>query len=91
MISEKDKKAILDLAKKYKVKRVILFGSASKDKIKSRDIDLAVEGIPDKLFFKFYSELMFSLSKPVDLVDLRKKSKFTEIITAEGIQIYGQS
>ena len=91
MISEKDKKTILDLAQKYKVKRVILFGSASKDKIKSRDIDLAVEGVPDKLFFKFYSELMFSLSKPVDLVDLGKKSKFTEIITAEGIQIYGQS
>ncbi len=91
MISEKDKKAILDLAKRYNVKRVILFGSASKDKIKSRDIDLAVEGIPDKLFFKFYSELMFSLSKPVDLVDLREKSKFTEIITAEGLQIYGQS
>jgi len=75
MISEKDKKAILALAQKYKVKRVILFGSASKDKIKSRDIDLAVEGIPDKLFFKFYSELMFSLSKPVDLVDLRKKKQ----------------
>ena len=89
MISESDKKAILDLAKKYKVKRVILFGSASRDKVKSRDIDLAVEGIPDKLFFKFYSELMFNLSKPVDLVDLRQKSKFTEIITAEGIQIYG--
>ena len=91
MISESDKKAILDLAKKYKVKRVILFGLASRDKIKSRDIDLAVEGVPDKLFFKFYSELMFSLSKPVDLVDLRQKSKFTEIITSEGIQIYGQS
>ncbi len=89
MISEKDKKAILDLAKKYKVKRIILFGSALKDKIKSRDIDLAVEGIPDKLFFKFYSELIFSLSKPVDLVDLSKKSKFSEILTSEGIQIYG--
>ena len=88
MISEKDKKTILELAKKYKVKRIILFGSASKDKI-SRDIDLAVEGIPDKLFFKFYSELIFSLSKPVDLVDLSKKSKFSEIITSEGIQLYG--
>ncbi len=91
MISEKDKKIIVDLAKKYKAKRVILFGSASKNTLESRDIDLAVEGIPDKLFFKFYSELIFKLSKPVDLVDLKGKSKFTEIITAEGIQIYGQS
>ncbi len=89
MISEKDKMAILDLAKKYKVKRIVLFGSALKDKINSRDIDLAVEGIPDKLFFKFYSELIFTLSKPVDLVDLTKKNKFSEILTSEGIQIYG--
>jgi len=89
MISEKDKKAILDLAKKYRVKRIILFGSASKDKIMSKDIDLAVEGIADKLFFKFYSELIFSLSKPVDLIDLSKKTKFSKIIATEGIQIYG--
>ncbi len=55
------------------------------------DIDLAVDGIPDKLFFKFYSELIFNLSKPVDLVDLNKKSKFLDILTSEGIQIYGQA
>ena len=91
MISEKDKRVILELAKKYKVKRIILFGSGSKDKIKSRDIDLAVEGIPDKLFFKFYSELIFNLSQPVDLVDLSRKNKFTEIVSSEGILLYGQS
>ena len=89
MISEKDKKIILDLAKKYKVKRIILFGSGSKEFGTNRDIDLAVEGIPDRLFFKFYSELIFNLSKPVGLVDIGKKSKFLEILTAEGIQLYG--
>jgi len=73
MISEKDKKEILRLAKKYKVNRIVLFGSGSKRSSKNRDIDLAVEGIPDKLFFKFYSELIFNLSQPVDLVDLSKK------------------
>ncbi|HED09962.1 MAG TPA: nucleotidyltransferase domain-containing protein [Caldithrix abyssi] len=91
MISEKDKKVILDLAKEYNVQRIILFGSSSKDNIKSRDIDLAVEGIPDRLFFKFYSELIFNLSQPVDLIDLSKKNKFTEIVSSEGIQLYGQS
>ncbi len=91
MISEKDKKVILELAKKYKVKRIILFGSGSKDKTKSRDIDLAVEGIPERLFFKFYSELIFNLSQPVDLVDLSRKNKFTEIVSSEGVQLYGQS
>ncbi len=91
MISKNDKKAILDLAEKYKVKRVILFGSGSKSIGLNNDIDLAVDGIPDKLFFKFYSELIFNLSKPVDLVDLSRKSKFSEILISEGIQIYGQA
>ena len=88
-MSEKDKNTILEIAKKYKVRRVILFGSGSKESGKNKDIDLAVEGVPAKLFFKFYSELIFNLSQPVDLIDLSKKSKFSDILTAEGIQLYG--
>ena len=89
MISEKDKEIIINIAKKYKVKRIILFGSGIKESGQNRDIDMAVEGVPDKLFFKFYSELIFNLSQPVDLVDLNKKSKFSEILLSEGFQLYG--
>ena len=49
MISEKDKKIILDLARKYKVKRIILFGSGSETSGPNNDIDLGVEGVSDKL------------------------------------------
>lgn len=89
MISEKDKKAIFELAEKYKVKRIILFGSGSRETGKNRDIDLAVEGIPDNLFFKFYSELIFNLSQPVDLIDLNRPGKFSEILSSEGVLLYG--
>jgi len=89
LISDKDKKINLYIAQKYKIKRVILFGSGSKTSGKKRDIDLAVDGLPDKLFFKFYSELIFNLSQPVDLVDISKKTKLSEILISEGIQIYG--
>ena len=88
MISEKDKKNILKLSEKYEAKKVFLFGSGSTSK-ESRDIDLAVEGIPNTVFFKFYSELIFSLSKPVDLVDLSKKSRFNDLILSEGTLLYG--
>ena len=88
MISENDKKSILEISKKYKVKKVFLFGSGSTSK-ESRDIDLAVEGVPNSIFFKFYSELIFSLSKPVDLVDLSKKSRFNDLILSEGTLLYG--
>jgi len=88
MISEHDKRAIETLARKYKAKRVLLFGSALSSHAESRDIDIAVEGVPDELFFTFYGELMRVLSKPVDVVDLSRPSRFTELILAEGELLY---
>lgn len=89
MISEHDKKTIIELAAKYKVTRLLLFGSSLDSDRESNDIDLAVEGVPEDLFFKFYSELIFNLSKPVDLVDIGKKSRFRDLIVEESINLYG--
>ena len=89
MISEHDKQKIIALAKKYKVAKIMLFGSNLDTQIEAQDIDLAVEGIIDSKFFKFYGELIFSLSKPVDLIDLRRKSLFNDIIKSEGLILYG--
>ncbi|OGU76735.1 MAG: hypothetical protein A2V93_06605 [Ignavibacteria bacterium RBG_16_34_14] len=89
MISKEDKNKLLDIAKKYKATKLYLFGSNLDSKKEPNDIDIAVEGIPDSLFFKFYSELIFALSKPVDLIDLKKKTLFNEIIKSEGILLYG--
>ena len=90
MISEKDKSTIISIAGRFKVKRILLFGSniSSGDR-EGRDIDLAVEGVPPKDFFKFYGELLFSLNKPVDLIDLSFDNKFNQLIRQEGIAIYG--
>ena len=88
MISLKEKSIISRIAGRYRVKRVILFGS-SLGKNSHRDIDLAVEGLRAKDFFKFYGDLLFSLPKPVDLVDLSQDSKFTRLVREEGLLIYG--
>lgn len=90
MISEKDKSTIASIASRFKARRILLFGSnvSSVDR-ESRDIDLAVEGVPPKDFFKFYGELLFSLNKPVDLVDLSIDNKFNRLIRKEGLAIYG--
>ena len=89
MISKEDKKRLTEIAKKYNVSKLYLFGSNLDPARDSNDIDLAVEGIPDSLFFKFYGELIFSLSKPVDLIDLKKSSLFNTIVKSEGILLYG--
>lgn len=89
MISERDKKVIQELSKKYRVKKVLLFGSSLDPVKEGRDIDLAVDGIDPHEFFKYYGDLMLNLSKPVDLIDLSEISKFVDLVKEEGVPIYG--
>ncbi|MFO8087001.1 MAG: hypothetical protein R6T91_04230 [Bacteroidales bacterium] len=85
MISASDRDLIQDIARKYNVTRVILFGSSLFASVDSHDIDIAVEGLADRDYFSFYGELLQQLSKPVDVIDLSKKSKFVDMIEKEGI------
>ena len=89
MISDMDKQIITHCAEKYKVSSIYLFGSSLDKGGEPNDIDLAVEGIRPNVFFKFYGELMRNLSKPVDLVDLSRKSLFNQIIKEKRVKIYG--
>lgn len=88
MLNVNDKKMIIDLAKKYDVRAVILFGSSLEDGF-SEDIDLAVKGLDSSKFFKLYGELLKYLSKPVDLVDISSKSRFNDLVEKTGMVIYG--
>ncbi len=89
MITEKDKKIIREISEKYHIKRVLLFGSSLDTSKESRDIDIAVEGVSPKDFFRYYGELIFALSIPVDVIDLSEKSKFVKLVKEEGVPIYG--
>ena len=88
MITDTDKKIIEQLARKYHATRVVLFGSSLSPARDYRDIDIAVEGIKEKDFYTFYGELLCALSKPVDIIDLSKKTRFIELILREGIPLY---
>ena len=88
MVSTQDKATIQGIAKSYGVARVLLFGSSVSNGA-ARDIDLAVEGLAPSRFFSFYGDLIFALSKSVDVIDLDKKSQFTDIIRREGVALYG--
>jgi predicted nucleotidyltransferase len=89
MISEQDSTIIREISKKYKAKRVLLFGSSLSPSRESRDIDLAVEGVSGKDYYSFYGELLCALSKPVDVIDLSITSKFVQLVQNEGIPLYG--
>ena len=88
MISKNDMSIILTYAKKYKLTKVILFGS-SKERTDARDIDIGVRGITPELFFDFCWELYRDLSKPVDVIDLSKDCLFNKLIEKDGMVLYG--
>lgn len=88
MLSDSDRAVIEMLARKYGVKRVLLFGSSLLSGHSARDIDLGVSGVSAADFFAFCGDLMFAAAKPVDVVDLDKDSKFTRLIIKEGVPIY---
>jgi predicted nucleotidyltransferase len=63
MVSTADRTRITELAKKYGATRVLLFGSSASAHRQSRDIGVGVQGVPASRFFRFYGELILSLSK----------------------------
>lgn len=89
MLSEQERQTIVSLADRYRVKKILLFGSNAAPGKEGRDIDLAVEGIRARDFFKFYGDLLFGLKRAVDLIDLSSDSKFNNLVRQEGIPIYG--
>ena len=89
MIAAADREIIVRLAREYGVSTVVLFGSSLSEDRGARDIDLGVRGIKPRLFFRFYGDLLMHLSKSVDLVDLSRRSRFTDLIEKQGMVIYG--
>jgi predicted nucleotidyltransferase len=90
MVSARDKAIIIALARRYGAATVWLFGSNADRQKRGRDLDLAVEGVAPGRFFQFVGDLMLSLSQPVDVVALERRSKLSALIRREGIPIYGE-
>lgn len=79
------------LVQRYKVRRVIMFGSVARKERFSfhSDIDLAVEGLPDKDYLEAYGELLVNSSFKVDLVPVEKTDRrFKERLRQEGVVTY---
>ncbi len=64
---------------------IYLFGSLAEGNIrKGTDIDLAIRGCPDGVFFRILGKLLLQLDHPVDLVNLDKQDDFAQYLEREG-------
>lgn len=77
--------------KSFKLKRVYLFGSVTKDKPLApwSDIDLAIEGLPGYQFLKLYAYLLQNSKFSIDIKPLEElNEQLKEKITKTGEIIY---
>ena len=88
-LTDSERKTIIELAQQFNVTSVVLFGSSLEDARTANDIDLGVRGIEPRLFFKFYAQLFKRLPRPVDLIDLSRRSRFADLVEETGVRIYG--
>ena len=88
-LSERDRQEIISAARAAGIRSVYLFGSVLADDGEPSDIDVAVEGVPRGVFFRFCATLLRRLSKPVDIVDLDDRNPVTDLIGKEAVRIYG--
>jgi predicted nucleotidyltransferase len=66
-------------------KEVYVFGSAAHGKDRpGSDIDMAVRGLPPKIFFRTMGRVAITISRPFDLLDLDRKNPLTEYLEREG-------
>jgi predicted nucleotidyltransferase len=89
MVSQNDLETIKQLSSKFHARKVVLFGSSVGSEHQANDIDLAVEGVAPEDYYRYCGELMMSLTKPVDIVDLSVPCKFIDLILEQGVVLYG--
>jgi len=71
--------------RQFGAREVHTFGSAAEGALRpASDIDIAVSGIPTRLFFRAMSEVGDNLSRPLDLIDLDGDTPFARYLREKG-------
>jgi predicted nucleotidyltransferase len=76
------------IARKFGVKRLILFGSAAESPESARDLDIACDGVDGWKLFELGAKIEEEIGIPVDIVPLQPANRFTEYIAKKGRVIY---
>ncbi len=83
-----DKSALQEAAnllKSFGASQVFIFGSALKGELRTdSDIDMAVSGLPARVYFSAISKASDLLGRPVDLVDLDDDTPLVRYLVDSG-------
>lgn len=77
----------VSIAREFGATRLLVFGSAARDPNHARDLDLACDGVLGWQLYAMGARLEEELGIQLDLVALTPKSRLTQLIEQEGIDL----
>lgn len=74
----------------YGAEKIILYGSLARKEYKpDSDIDICIEGLPDKYYFRALAECLMNVQRRISILDFKNvKGYFRERILKEGKVLY---
>jgi predicted nucleotidyltransferase len=77
--------ATSNLLRRMGASEVFVFGSLARNELRpDSDIDIAVSGLPPKVYFSAVSKVSDVLGRPVDLLDLDEQTPLVRHLIASG-------
>jgi predicted nucleotidyltransferase len=88
MITNDQIKRCVEIASRFGVTKLVLFGSCLDSLATARDIDLLCEGVKDEDYFKMGAEMESAAGVTVDIVPLEPKTPFADYNYKRGRVLY---
>jgi len=82
---QKDVNSAIEILKNAGCKEIFIFGSLITDTYREdSDIDIAIKGCLPENYFALLGQLLTTLSRPVDLINLDREDAFSKYLEREG-------
>ena len=87
-MTPREKEAVVQAARLFRdmgASQVFMFGSAAKGQLRpDSDIDMAVSGLPPRVYFSAVNQASELVGRPVDLMDLDDDTPLVRYVRANG-------
>lgn len=88
MVSKDQIAKCIEIARKYGVRKLVLFGSAYENPENARDIDLLADGVNADTFFAMGADMEDEAGVRVDLIPMEPQTRFVSYNLSHGKVLY---